>query len=172
MQDYFFSQIILDLQERISIEVPEIQYIDQDMGQLGQMSEDDPPPLSYPAVLIDFPDTGYSELAGGAQLGAVMISLQLVFNPYSPTWQKAPKTVREKGLNYLDIEQKLHNALQKWHLEYFQPLIRTSVKSNNVNDIGLRVRQLNYSTQYEDYSVIKEEEKEFVFSFKGDLKTN
>lgn len=170
--DYFFSQILLDLQKRISSEVPEISYIDQDLGQLTQGEDYERPPLSYPALLIDFPNTDYSEISSGAQLGAVPITFQLIFAPYSQTWHKVPENVIMKGLEYLNTEQKLHKCLQKWNLDYFSPLIRTSVKSQNNNDIGLRVRNLTYTTQYEDYTPIEEEFKEVTFSFKGDLKTN
>ena len=170
--DYFFSQIILDLQARIAAELPEINYIDQDLGQLGQIGADEKPPIAYPAVLIDFPNSDYSNLSGGAQLGAVPISFQLVFAPFSQTWHKAPDLVKKKGLEYLDIEQKLHQALQNWSLDYFTPLMRTSVKSQNNNDIGLRVRHLMYSTEYEDYSVIEETSQDITFSFNGSLKSN
>lgn len=167
--DYFFSQILLDLQKRISTEVPEIQFIDQDLGQLGQVGDNGRPPISYPAVLIDFPDSDYTNLADGAQLGAVPVSFQLIFDNYSQTWHKAPEPVRKKGFEYLNTEQKLHNCLQNWHEKYFTPLMRTKVKSQNNNDLGLRVRQLVYTTEYEDYSTIDEEFKEIEFSFKGSL---
>ena len=170
--DYFFSQILIDLQKRISTEVPVIQFIDQDLGQLGQVDANGRPPLAYPAVLIDFPNSDYSELGGSAQLGMVPITFQLVFDNYSATWHKAPLKDRMKGLEYLDIEQKLHNALNGWSEEYFTNLTRTNVKSQNNNDIGLRVRQLTFTTSYEDYSTIVEELKEVSFTFNGGLKTN
>jgi hypothetical protein len=169
--DYFFSQIILDLQARITAKLPEINYIDQDLGQLSQVGPDERPPIVYPAVLIDFPNSDFSNISGGAQLGAVPISFQLVFAPFSQTWQNVPDLVKKKGLEYLETEQKLHQALQNWSLDYFSPLIRMSVKSQNNNDIGLRVRQLTYTTEYEDYSVIDETFKEVEFSFNGGLKT-
>lgn len=164
--EYFFSQIISDLQDRISTEVPEFRYIDQDLGQLGQTDDDEKPSLAYPAVLIDFPDSNYSNLSSGAQLGAVPISLQLIFAPYSPTWNKVPGMVKKKGLEYLEIEQKLFKALQNWNLDYFSPLIRTSAKSQNNNDVGLRVRLLTFTTEYEDYSTFDEEVE---YTFKGSL---
>ena len=107
--DYFFSQILLDLQKRISTEVPEIQFIDQDLGQLGQVGDNGRPPISDPAVLIDFPDSDYTNLADGAQLGAVPISFQLIFDNYSQTWHKAPETVRKKlaGVNPFNINEAL-----------------------------------------------------------------
>lgn len=168
--DYFFPQIILDLYDRISKEVPEISQIDQDLGQLGQTGENEKPPLAFPAVLIDFPDTDYTDIANGSQIGSVPISIQLIFDTYSQTWHKAPEHVIIKGLDYLNIEQKLHKCLQNWHLDYFSPLNRKSVKSQNNNDIGLRVRQLIYTTQYEDYTPIEEDIKEVTFSFSGEIK--
>lgn len=172
MDDYFFSRILQDLYDRISKEVPEIQFIDQDLGQLGQVGEQGRPPLAYPACLIDFPNTDYSELATSAQMGNVPITFQLIFDNYSQTWHKSPKPVIMKGLDYLNIEQKLHNCLNGWFLDYFSPLIRTNVKSQNNNDIGLRVRQLTYTTSYEDYSTSQDEYKEVTFTFNGGLKTN
>lgn len=171
--DYFFSQILLDLQKRISKELPEIQFIDQDLGQLGQVDDNGRPPLAYPAVLIDFPNSDFSELAGSAQLGNVQISFQLIFDNYNSTWHKSPAKVVSKGLDYLNTEQKLVNCLNGWSEDYFTPLIRTNVRSQNNNDIGLRVRMLTFSTSYEDYSTYPDEEiKEVSFSFKGSLKTN
>ncbi len=167
--DYFFSQILTDLYDRISSEVPEINYIDQDLGQLGQTGEDERPAISSPAVLIDFPETDYSELSTGAQLGAVNITFQLIFETYSQTWHKAPKEVINKGFEYLRTEQKLHKCLQKWKLDYFTPLIRTNVKSQNNTDLGLRVRTMTFSTSYEDYPE-EEDFNEYEVSFSGDLK--
>ncbi|MDM1557073.1 hypothetical protein HX126_21185 [Chryseobacterium indologenes] len=166
---HFFYQIILDLYDRISKEVPEINYIDQDLGQLGQTGDNEKPPLSYPALLIDFPDSEYSDISTGGQIGEVQISFQLIFDTYSQTWHKSPTTVIMKGLDYLKIEQKLHKCLQRWNLDYFSPLNRKSVKSQNNNDIGLRVRQSIYTTQYEDYTPIEEEIKEVTFSFTGSI---
>lgn len=164
--DNFFAQFLLDFQARINLKMPEIKYVDQDLGQLGQIGEDEKPPLSYPAILIDFPNTDFSNISGAAQLGAVQISIQLIFSPFSQSWQKAPLSVREKALEYLVIEQNLHKTLQSWQGDYFQALVRTNIKSQNNNDIGLRVRNLSYTTQYEDYSPIQEE---IEFTFKGSL---
>lgn len=168
--DYFFSEILQDLQQHICAHVPEIAFIDQDLGQLAQVGENGRPPLAFPALLIDFPDSTFSELATSGQLGNVPITLQLVFDNYSQTWHKAPKESIMKGLEYLNIEQRLHNCLNGWHEDYFTPLIRTSVKSQNNNDIGLRVRTLSYTTSYEDYSTTQDEYKEVTFSFTGGLK--
>ncbi|MCU7615648.1 hypothetical protein NZ698_00440 [Chryseobacterium sp. PBS4-4] len=168
----FFAQFILDIQARINLKMPEIKYIDQDLGQLGQVGEDERPSITYPAILIDFPDTDFSDLSGGAQLGVVQISIQLIFAPFSQSWQNAPLSVREKALEYLATEQKLHKTLQNWETEYFQALNRSKIRSQNNNDLGLRVRNIIYTTQFEDYSPIDEEFKEIEFTFNGSLNTN
>ncbi|MBO4233888.1 hypothetical protein FO675_06170 [Riemerella anatipestifer] len=168
----FFSKIILDLQERISAEVPEIRYIDQNLGQLGQISDEDSPPLSYPAVLIDFPDTSFSNLSSNIQLGNASISFVLVFETHSQTWHQSPKDIRINGLSYLTIEQKLHKALQGFASDYFAPLSRKSVRSQNNNDVGLRVRELTYSTEFEDWSLDDATSTEFEIVFNGSLKAN
>ncbi|MDL1913034.1 MAG: hypothetical protein FDW93_00690 [Bergeyella sp.] len=131
--NYFFSQIFLDIEKRISEKVPQIRFIEQQLGQLHQIGETERPPLSYPAVLIDFPHSGYSNMAGSIQLGEVQILLQLVFESHSSTWNKAPEEVKKKGLEYLETEQKLYAALQGWSQAYFTPLNRLAVKSHNLN---------------------------------------
>lgn len=167
--DYFFSQILLDLQARISTAVPEIQFIDQDLGQMSQAGDNGRPPLAYPAVLIDFPTADYSELASSIQLGTVTITMQLIFDNYSQTWHKAPLRDRSKGLDYLNIEQRLFNSLNGWSSDYFTPLIRTSVRSQNNNDLGLRVRQFTFTTSYEDYSTNNDEYIDVLMNFNGEI---
>ncbi|MFC3159004.1 hypothetical protein ACFOEQ_11095 [Chryseobacterium arachidis] len=53
MEEYFYVQLLLDLQERIAEEVPEIQYIDQQLGQLQNPSGLQTSVI-YPALFIDF----------------------------------------------------------------------------------------------------------------------
>ena len=144
-----FANLFLDIQEQIQT-VTEITYIEQDLGQLG--SEEPRKALSFPAVLIDFPNTPFDNLQGNNQLAIPTISITLVFDNYSQTNNLAPLEIRQAGMTYLEIEQKVHMALQGWQTDYCQPLSRTNVKSQNRNDLGLRVRELTYTTEFEDRS--------------------
>lgn len=170
MNDYFFSRFLLDLQARLTAHVPELKFIDQNTGQLGQYSEHGRPPIDYPALLIDFPNTTYSEAGHAIQLGAVQMVLQLVFDNYAQTWQKAPLKVREAGFNYLDIEQKVFKSLHGWSLDYFTPLTRSGVRSQNNNDLGLRVREMTFLLEYEDWTLGYDDEKNVEFRFSGSIK--
>ncbi|MES2238875.1 MAG: hypothetical protein V4497_01320 [Bacteroidota bacterium] len=145
-----FARLFLDLQEQIKTKVPTITYIEQDLGQLG--SEDPRKMMSFPGVLIDFPETGFTNLQGKNQLALPTVSIILVMDTYSQTYHMAPIEVRELGLAYLELEQKLYMAIASWESDYCELLNRTSAKGLNRNDVGLRVRDLTFTTQFEDYS--------------------
>ena len=145
-----FARLFLDLQEHIKTEVPEITYIEQDLGQLG--SEDPRKMMSFPGVLIDFPDTGFTNLQGKNQFALPIVSIILVMDTYSQTYHLAPLDVKELGLQYLELEQKLYMAIATWESDYCELLNRTSAKGLNRNDVGLRVRELTFTTEFEDYS--------------------
>ncbi|WP_300978516.1 hypothetical protein, partial [Flavobacterium sp.] len=104
-----FARLFLDLQEHIKNTVPEITYIEQDLGQLG--TDDPRKMMSFPGVLIDFPETSFSNLQGKSQLALPAISFILVMDTYSQTYHLAPLPVRELGLHYLEVEQKLYMAI-------------------------------------------------------------
>lgn len=145
-----FGKLFLALQDHIKNEVPEVVYIEQDLGQLGT---DDPRKyMSFPGVLIDFPNTAFSNLQGKNQLGLPVISISLVFDNYSQTWQDAPLDVRKTGLKYLEVEQKLFMAVQSWESDFCEALNRTAATGHNRNDVGLRVRELTFTSEFEDYS--------------------
>lgn len=145
-----FARIFLDLQEHIKTEVPEIAYIEQDLGQLG--SDDPRKMMIFPGVLIDFPTTPYSNLQGKNQLALPTINILVVQDSYSQTYNLAPQEVREIGLQYLEIEQKVFMAVASWESDYCEGLVRTNANGHNRNDLGLRVRELVFTSEFEDRS--------------------
>jgi hypothetical protein len=146
----FFAQFYLDLCERIKQEVPEIEWIEQDFGQ--DAFDKWRPNVAFPAVLIDFPNANYSAESGLSQFGNVTVALRLLVAPFSQSYDDAPVEVKQDALDYFELEAKLVEALHGWapDAEYCQPLIRESITSNNRNDIGLRIRNLTFSTAYEE----------------------
>lgn len=165
----FYKELFLKLQKRLSEQVPEILFIDQNIGQYG--FDEFRTRVMFPAVLVDFPSATYSALGGNIQLGQVIIELALFFDSYSQTYQMAPEEVKNLGLLYYEIEQKIFNALHGWDADGLcTPLTRTDIKSQNNNDIGMRIRVLNFSTSYEDYSLDNDVYKDVEFSFSGSIK--
>lgn len=164
----FYKTLFLALQERITAEVPEIKFIDQNIGQYG--FDDFRAKVAFPAILIDFPNTTFSALAGNIQLGSASIEISLFFDVYAQTYHFAPEETKEIGLNYFEIEQKVFKALQGFNANGLcTPFVRSEVRSQNNNEIGMRIRQLYFSTEYEDYTLEDEIFKEVEFTFSGAL---
>ena len=154
----FYDQFILDLQEHLKEKVPEIRYVDQNLAQWGD--ENFRSSVSFPALLVDFPNTVYSEISSGSQLGLCTIEFALLFNVSSQSYNLAPEAVKVKALDYYKTEQKLVSHLQKWSKDYFSVLIRTGAVSKNKNEIGLRIRELTFTTEFEEY--LEDETEETV----------
>lgn len=156
--DNYFGQLLIELSDYIKTKVPEIKWIDQDFGQLKNFEYR--PEVSFPAVLIDFGNTAYSELAGLSQLGEPTVIIRLAYAPFSQSYQAAPMNVRQKAVAYYALEQKLYNVVQGWFNDFTNPLIRIGADTDSqYEDIGLRVRVLTFVTSYEDHSAMPMNDK-------------
>lgn len=159
-----FGQLYLDLSERIKTAVPEIRWIDQDFGQLERFEYK--PEVAFPCALIDFIQANYSNLSQLAQVGEINVNIRLGFSPFSQSYHSAPTNVKEKALEYYDIEQKVFQALQGWSPQppaawdtdepYTQPFMRVSAvtEQRDGDPIGLRIRVLTFTTSLEDESAM------------------
>jgi len=145
----YFADLYLDIQERIKSEVPEIEWIEQDFGQ--DVYDKWRPNVAFPAVLIDFNNADYENIAGEGQTADVSVTLRLLVTPFEHSYEAAPLEVKEGALEYFELEHKLVQAIHGWSPDYTQPLIRKRITSNNRNDIGLRIRELQFTTAYQEY---------------------
>ena len=146
----FFANFYLDLCERIRTAVPDVKWIEQDFGQ--DIFDKWRPNVAFPAVLVDFPSARYSAEGGLSQFCEVSVSIRLLVAPFSQSYDAAPLKVKKEALQYFEIEQQLVEALHGWTPDdgYCQPMVRSSITSNNRNDIGLRIRNLSFTTAYEE----------------------
>jgi hypothetical protein len=144
------ANLLLDIQTRILAEVPEIKYIDQNLGQY--MHEDFRKQMLFPAILIDFPIIDFSEMQGNNQFGVLNISATLFHDVWNNTNSLTPLNIKVQGLKYLEDNQKLFIALQGWNNESCEALNRKQYKSHNANETGLRVQETTFTTQFEDRS--------------------
>lgn len=164
----FYKQFILDLQEFIKAHVPEFRYVDQNLGQWG--NDNFKTAISFPGILVDFPTTSYSEIANGSDLASVEIKLTLFWDVNSQSYNLAPANVKSKALDYYEQEQKLVAFLKSWVTDYFTPLVRTTAVSRNQNELGLRIRELTFATEHEEYlDDATEQEVEFTIDFTGQI---
>lgn len=164
----FYKKFILELQELIKSKVPEFRYVDQNLGQWG--NDNFKAAVSFPGILVDFPTTAYSEIGNGSDLASVEIKLTIFWDVNSQSYNLAPNAVKSKALDYYEIEQKLVAILKSWKTDYFTPLVRTTAVSRNQNELGLRIRELTFTSSHEEYlEDCKQQDKEFTFEFNGQI---
>lgn len=143
-----FAQLFIALQKHITAEVPEIRFIDLDLGQLEEYEVR--PTVPFPCVLIDFTEAQYSNLSRLQQWADITINIRLGFSPYSSSSSITPDVPKEKSLQFFEIENKLYKALHGFTADdCVQPLIRTSAATERRED-SYRVRALTFTTATED----------------------
>ena len=144
----FFAKYYTDLIERIREAVPEIRWIEQ---YYGQDADKYSPSVDFPAVLIDFADTTYENIAAGALTATVQVAIRLIDITYSQSYSEATEEVREQALIYYGLEQKLTEAIQGWEPKegYAQPLMIERASTVLSPKDGVRIRALRFSTAFE-----------------------
>jgi hypothetical protein len=146
-----FAQLFLALQEKIKTDIPEIRWIDQDLGQLEDY--DTRPPVSFPCVLIDFNETTYEEMNQRRQQANITFTLRLGFPSFSYAANTAPQSVRELALQYYELEQRLFEAVQGFDGGgIIQGCTRQSTTTEGRKDDNLRVRVMTFTAMSEDAS--------------------
>lgn len=133
-----------------SVGTPGIRYVDQDLGQLEFYSTR--PAISFPALLVDFTTATYDQKQHKTQWAQLSgIQLRLAFDPYGGSSSITPDAVKQKALEYYDIEQKVYLAFQDWRADglLMLPMKRVSATSE-VREDPFRVRKLVYKATHED----------------------
>jgi hypothetical protein len=155
----FESIFLLRFQEYLKTKVPELNYINQDLGQLEYYTMDRPA-VAWPCALLDMSDTNYADQLNNVQEGTAVIVVRIGFNPFSATSNLQPEEVRKKGLFYYELEQKVYQALQGWDADGLcQPLTRIRKTTEKREEDAFRVRVLVFTTMFEDDGAQKESYK-------------
>jgi hypothetical protein len=144
----FEGQFLVLLQERLAELVPEIRYINWDLGQL----EMEDPPVSWPCLLVDISDTQYADLSNGIQeANPCTIVLRLGFAPFSSTSNLRSEAIRAKGNYNYELEDKIYRCLQGWMCDDLcSPLTRVR-KITEKREVDIfRVRPMIFTTAFQD----------------------
>lgn len=152
-----FSTLFLQLQVRLSTQVPALKFIDQELGQLENYG--DRPPVSWPCCLIDFDGFAFEDAGQAIQFAEGEIILRLGFPPFSNTSGATPLLWKEKALAYYDIEWAIYKALHGWKPEHYGYVLRVAAATERRED-NIRVRVLRYKVSFEDYNASPVYQKE------------
>jgi hypothetical protein len=151
----FFEELLIQMQARLKDQVPEIKYVNQDLGQLEVYTMGSPS-VDWPCFLIDFVDTNYNDLLEGEQECELTIHGRLGFNPFSQTSNIQSEDVRRLGLYYYEIENKVHAAFHGWQplksdgSALCQPLSRRRAATEKREEDAFRVRGMAFTTGFID----------------------
>jgi hypothetical protein len=102
------AQLLIELQNQITTQVPEIRYVDLNLGQY--LNDEFRKQMLFPCVLIDFASTDFSELQGLNQIGVMSIGITLFYDIWNNTNSLTPLDVKEAGLTFL--ETKINGGLR------------------------------------------------------------
>lgn len=144
-----FANLYLKLVDRLTAEVPELRYIDQDYGQLENYTLR--PPVSFPCLLIEMGDFDFEDLGGtNMQTASGLLLMRLAGEAWSASNNLSTGQIMEKALEYYDLEQKIYVALHGWRAEGFSRLLRRKAVKEQRDDTNVRVRVLAYEWGFQD----------------------
>jgi hypothetical protein len=138
------EKLLQDLINLFGREMPELSTIDEDYGQLEMINQEnrDTYPLTYPAMLIDAPDTQWSNIAGLSQKGTATVRARLIIDCYDDTHFGSGTTDRIAGR--AAMRKKVHKLLQGYRVDEESTLIRTGSRFYTW-DHGIKVYEQTYT---------------------------
>lgn len=136
--------LLNNLIDHLGNKLPWAVTVDEDYGQLENLLEDnaDMYPLTYPAVLIEPTQTEWSDVAAGAQKGAVTLRIRLIVDCYDDTHYGSTTTQNIEQRQ--ELCKQLHNALQLHRTEDGSGLIRTRSRHFTFAH-GIKVYESHYT---------------------------
>jgi len=146
------SLLFMAILERLLDQVPEIRYIEQDLGQLENYEMR--PAVSWPCTLIDIDDLDFSETGGKlVQLAQGFVQIRLGLVKYTDSNNLVPANIRANSLQYLELENKVYKALHGWGPEGFNKMLRRKSVTEKRDD-DIRVKILRFSIGYKDEGAV------------------
>lgn len=140
------EEIITAVMQRLKDEVPELRWIDINIGQMATEN----PPVDYPCALVDIPCTDYSDAGGRVQLGKVTLEVELYFIVRTPMNMAAPEAIRQQSLSHFGLATQVYKALQGFSGESFTALSRK--RATRTKDYYPRSFQLSFECSVKDSS--------------------
>lgn len=148
-----FANLYESVMARIKEKVPQIKYIDQDMGQLENYGLR--PAVAFPCLLIDTDEFEFSEQGNEPrQLADGFIIIRMGVPAWSSSSGFTPAGVREKALQYYEVENAIVKALHYWSPDGFSRLLRRKVRTEKRDD-EIRVRIIAFQVLFTDESCVK-----------------
>ena len=148
--------LLYHLIDHIKEKMPSLSLVDEDYGQLEAIDKEDVDtyPVTFPCVLIDIPETEWSNLSGKSQKGKAKVNVRLVIDCYDDT--HCGSGTEEKMLERAEMVKELHKILQGYRPDEDGELTREKSRFYTWSH-GIKVYEMLYSVAATD--IIQETEK-------------
>ena len=148
--------LLYHLINHIKESMPSLSLVDEDYGQLEAIDKEDVDtyPVTFPCVLIDIPETDWSNLSGKSQKGKAKVNVRLVIDCYDDTHYGSG--TMEAMLDRAEMVKDLHKALQGFRPDQDGELIREKSRFYTWSH-GIKVYEMLYSVSATD--IIQETER-------------
>lgn len=151
--------IISELIPLIAKAMPTLTLVDEDYGQLENIDDSDEErqmyPITFPCVLIDAPETEWSNLSSGMQKGVTTVRVRLCIDCYDDTHYGSDTIAKADSRN--ELQHQLHAVLHGFRPSGDGCLVRTASRFYTYNH-GIKVYEISYKTTVSE-SVVSQKEK-------------
>lgn len=132
---------------RLKEKVPELKWIDLDLGQIDEPSER--PPVRLPCALIGIDIPRVRDITDRHQDCEATIVVRLAFDKPGRTGAQTDDQIRAESLRVYDVIAEVYSALQGFETPDFYPLTRTRQNKENSRN-GLFTYQIQFKTDFTD----------------------
>lgn len=141
--------LLYHLIRHIKENMPGLSMVDEDYGQLEAMDKESVEmyPVTFPAVLVDTPETDWSNLSGRSQQGKAIVGVRLVLDCYDDTHYGSG--TMEAVVQRSEMVEGLHRQLQCFRPVGGGELIREKSKFYTWSH-GIKVYETIYSVSVKD----------------------
>lgn len=142
------ENLIPDIQKKLTKDVCELNYVDQDWGQMDFFPN---PPVKYPCALIDIQSVEYSNNGDFIQHGVATIAVRVFDMKLSNSSNGAPQNQKNNAKKIWKLIADIHKSIhgQNFLQEGFGLPIRQQMRRTKRND-GCYQTELYYTIQFTD----------------------
>jgi hypothetical protein len=136
------QQLLTALQARLQQQVPGLQYIDEDWGQLDYYSPH--PPVQWPCALIDIATVQWSNQGAQLQAGIATVSITVANVKTTNTSSLAPMAQRNTAFAIHELLTQIHQALHAYLPAGGSSRMYRKSTQRTRRDDGIQQYQLTY----------------------------
>lgn len=143
------ESLLYQLINHIKENMPSLSLVDEDYGQLEAIDKENMQtyPVTFPCVLIDMPETEWSNLSGKSQKGKTKVNVRLVIDCYDDTHYGSG--TMEAMQDRTEMVSDLHKFLQCFRPDGDGELIREKSRFYTWSH-GIKVYEMLYSVSVTD----------------------